>query len=100
MRQRLRSPVPPREVRRGGAENCTKFFGARMRGESIQRRDAENAEISAEKTKRKPNSNQPQGHHFLRLSSVFSAIPLRSLRLCVEKTPPLSNTLGERPSPC
>jgi len=38
---------------------------------SIQRRDAESAEISAEKTKNK-------------LSDVFSALPLRYLRLCVE----------------
>ena len=58
-----------------------------MREESIQRRDAENAEISAERTKSKPktNPNPPQGQPFLRLSYVFSALPLRSLRLCVER---------------
>src|ERR1039457_6519954 len=52
----------------------------------FQRRDAENAERSAEKTKGNPktHSGPLQGRRFLLLSCVFSALPLRSLRLCVE----------------
>src|ERR1039457_525461 len=52
----------------------------------FQRRDAENAERSAEKTKGNPKtqSGPLQARRFLLLSCVFSALPLRSLRLCVE----------------
>src|ERR1019366_8213256 len=52
----------------------------------FQRRDAENAERSAEKTKGNPKTKSatPDGRVFHQTSCVFSALPLRSLRLCVE----------------
>src|ERR1019366_829722 len=53
---------------------------------SIQRRDAENAEISAENTNARTRSTEGEDAQGSPL--VFSALPLRSLRLCVEKTCP------------
>jgi hypothetical protein len=54
---------------------------------AIQRRDAENAEISAEKTKTRSTPSQ-LGIKFNLSHNAFSALPLRSLRLCVEGTVP------------
>ena len=62
--------------------------------EPLQRRDAEIAEISAEKGNHKFNTRGA----FLSLPSVFSALPLRSLRLCVELTASLT-TSPEAPCP-
>jgi hypothetical protein len=60
--------------------------------EPLQRRDAEIAETSAEKGNHKFNTSGA----FLS-PNVFSALPLRALRLCVELTAPLTTSLE---SPC
>ena len=55
---------------------------------ALQRRDAEIAEISAEKGNHKFNTSSA----FLSPTRVFSALPLRSLRLCVELTASLTTS--------
>src|ERR1019366_1806456 len=100
-RQRLRSPVPPREIRRRRPENRAELFGDGMRQDSAQRRDAENAE-EAQRTHRRAGIKVAlvAAPSLLLAWFWFSLLfSLRSLRLCVEKTPSLANTPAER-SPC
>jgi hypothetical protein len=81
MKWRLNQPLP----------NSSKPETSR---EPLQRRDAEIAEISAEKGKNRFNTSGA----FLSPPNVFSALPLRSLRLCVELTASLT-TSAEAPCP-
>ena len=61
----------------------------------FQRRDAEIAEISAEKGNHKFDTSGAFSSH----PNVFSALPLRSLRLCVELTASLTTSPKEAPCP-
>ena len=69
----------------------------------FQRRDAEIAEISAEKGNHKFDtsgaglSQSPRLRVKVHPPNVFSALPLRSLRLCVELTASLTTSLE---APC
>ena len=63
--------------------------------EPLQRRDAEIAEISAEKGNHKFDTSGAFSSH----PNVFSALPLRSLRLCVELTASLTTSPKEAPCP-